>query len=500
MTREVISAELETSLQEIQELMIRNAIGRVPVMKDGRLLGIVTRKDVIRALHGKEYLYGFLPEGGMPGYSRAEILERMQTELPGDVQTLLRTVSRTGAANHYNVFLVGGVVRDLLLGFCNLDLDVVVEGKGIDFARILSKELKARVRSHSKFGTAVVILPTGRRIDVATARTEFYEHPAALPTVEMSSVRQDLYRRDFTINAMAIALSGDRFGELLDYFGGVRDLDRRHVRILHNLSFVEDPTRIFRAVRFEGRYGFSMESQTEMLARRAVEMEIVGKLTNARVRDELIDIFLEPSPLPLRALGRLEDLGALHTLHPDLSVTAGMRRRFELLDEYLNQAWELTGGEVKTWLPGMAALLADLESREIEKWCNQMRLKRDDSVTIEQCHDSVPGIIGALSPPETAPSRVVSLLDPLNEEALAYLYALGGDRVRARVEAYVRHWKNITIDIGGEDLAAMGLRPSPAYGEILKRVRAGILDDEISGRAQQLELAAELVKKKKRQG
>ena len=494
MSRNLIAVEAGASLQEIQALMTENAIGRVPVVRDREVVGIVTRKDVIRALHGSEYLRGFVPPGRVPGYSRAEILEMMQQSLPGDVQTLLRTVSRIAGEEGFSVYLVGGVVRDLLLGFPNLDLDVVVEGDGIEFARLLSRDLKGRVRSHRKFGTAVVILPTGRRIDVATARIEFYEHPAALPTVEVSSVRQDLYRRDFTINAMAVALSGARFGELLDYFGGLRDLERRHVRILHNLSFVEDPTRIFRAVRFEQRYGFRLEMQTEIQARRAVEMEIVGKLTNARVRDELIDIFNEPCPLPFKAVERLQDLGALHTLHPDLEVSEDMRDRYGLLERYGDEAWGLLDGEGKRWIPCLAAMLADLPPQEAEKWCHQMRLKRGDTETIMQCLCSAPQAIERLTAEKPMPSRVVELLDPLNGEALAYLYMSGGPRVRKTVSSYVRKWKETIPEISGRDLADLGLKPSRDYARILTKVREEVLDGRVKGREEELELARRLVK------
>lgn len=499
MSRNLISVDAGTSLQEIQVLMTGNAIGRVPVVKDKRLVGIVTRKDVIRALHGTDYLYGFAPPGRVPGYSRSEMVEMIQRSLPGEVQALLRAVSRVADIGGYSVFLVGGVVRDLLLGVPNLDLDIVVEGEGIEFARLLARELKGRVRSHRKFGTAVVILPTGRRIDVATARTEFYEHPAALPTVEMSSIRQDLYRRDFTINAMAIALTGERFGELLDYFGGLRDLERRHVRILHNLSFVEDPTRIFRAVRFEQRYGFQLERQTEMLARRAVEMEIVGKLTNARVRDELVDIFSEPCPLPFKAVQRLEDLGALRVLHSELAVSPAMEGRYRLLHRHVDEAWRLVGENDKAWIPCMAAMLADLPLKEAEKWYHQMRFKREDSETMMQCLGRVPGVIDVLCSEKLPPSGIVGLLDPLNREALAYLYILGGPEIRKVVISYVREWNIMVLDISGRDLGELGLRPSRAYTEILTRVRADLLDGKVKGREQELELARELVNKAQRE-
>lgn len=499
MSRNLVSVREGTSLQEIQALMISNAIGRVPVVRGSKPVGIVTRKDVIRALHGMDYLRGLTPAGKEHGYRRSDIVEMVQASLPGEVQSLLRTISRVAGEGGYSVYLVGGVVRDLLLGVPNLDLDIVVEGEGIEFARLVAKELKGRVRSHRKFGTAVIILPTGRRIDVATARMEFYEAPAALPTVEVSSIRQDLYRRDFTINAMAIALTGERFGELLDYFGGLRDLERRHVRILHNLSFVEDPTRIFRAVRFEQRYGFQLERQTEMLARRAVEMEIVGKLANARVRDELVDIFSEPYPLPFKAVERLEDLGALRTLHPDLAVSRAMHARYRLLERHAAEAWELAGeNEARKWIPGLAAMLCDLPLQEVVKWCHQMRLRREDTEALMQCLVRVPEIVETLSAQELPPSAVVDLLDPLKKEALAYLYVLGGPQVRKRVGSYVKKWKQMAIEISGRDLEEMGLKPSRTYADILARVRADKLDGKVGNREEELALARQLVEEAQR--
>jgi len=493
MSRSLIAVEEDASLQEIQRLMTENAIGRVPVVRGKELVGIVTRKDLLRALHGGEYLRAVAPVGGTHAYTRSEIVEMMQRQLPGEVQSLLRLASRVAEREGYQVYLVGGVVRDLLLGYPNLDLDLVVEGEGIEFARRLARELKARVRTHRKFGTAVILLPTGRRIDVATARTEFYEQPAALPTVEVSSIRQDLYRRDFTINAMAVAVSGERFGELLDYFGGLRDLQRRQVRVLHNLSFVEDPTRIFRAVRFEQRYGFRMERQTEMLARRAVEMEIVGRLTNARVRDELKDIFLEPLPLPLKALERLEELGALRTLHPDLSVTGAMRRRFQLLEKHSGKAWEMVGTEGRRWIPVAAAMLADLPPGEGLKWCHQMRLRREDTEALRQCLEEVPRAVEELSRKDLAPSRAVFLLDPLSPEAITYLYALAGPTAREKVAAYLTSWKEMAPSVSGRDLKEMGLPPSRVYSQILEEIRRALLDGEVRGREEELALARKLV-------
>jgi tRNA nucleotidyltransferase (CCA-adding enzyme) len=298
---------------------------------------------------------------------------------------------------------------------------------------------------------------------------------------------------------MALTLTGDHFGEMLDYFGGLRDLERRHVRILHNLSFVEDPTRIFRAVRFEQRYGFCMERQTEMLARRAVEMEIVGKLTNARVRDELIYIFSEPNPLPFKAVKRLQDLGALRTLHPNLEVSEAMRERFDLLQLHMEEACRLVEGRCKVWIPPMAAILAELPLPETEKWCHLMRFKRDDCLPLIQCVSDIKGNIDKISSGGLPPSGIVELLDLLKHEALVYLYVMGGLGIREAVTRYVEEWRSIEPEISGKDLEEMGLPPSPAYTEVLNKVRAEVLDGKIRGREEELELARRLVNSKNRE-
>ena len=176
-----------------------------------------------------------------------------------------------------NAYVAGGFVRDLLLQVKNTDIDIVIEGDGIRFAKTLAEQRHGIVHPHEKFGTATVIFPDQTRIDVATARLEYYEHPAAMPTVELSSIKLDLYRRDFTINAMAIHLNPDRFGTLVDYFNCQNDLKERRIQVLHNLSFVEDPTRIFRAIRFEGRLDFTITRHTEKLIKNTVQMNLFDR-------------------------------------------------------------------------------------------------------------------------------------------------------------------------------------------------------------------------------
>ena len=199
----------------------------------------------------------------------------------------------------------------------SFDVDIAVEGDGITFGRALAQALGGRVVPHDKFGTAIVLYDGGR-VDVATSRTEFYDYPGALPAVEQASIRQDLYRRDFTINAMAVSLKGEDFGRLVDFFGGLQDLEAKVIRVLHNLSFIDDPTRLFRAIRYENRYGFRMDAHTFGLARACIEMELVGELSSARLRDELQALLSEAEVGD--SLRRMAELRLDQAIHPHLAA------------------------------------------------------------------------------------------------------------------------------------------------------------------------------------
>src|SRR4030042_2889842 len=232
----IITASLNTTIDEIQNLMIENGIGRIPIIDKGKIVGIVTRKDILRYLHGLAFLkYPF----------KQQNYERLFGLFPKDIQNIFEAVSSTARELKYRAYLVGGMVRDLLLGKQNFDIDIVVEGDGIIFARKLSEILSARIDSYEKFKTAVLILKNGQHIDIASARVEYYEKPAALPDVEMGSIKQDLARRDFTINTLALSLNKNDYGSILDFFGGRKDISLKKIRILHKDSFTDDPTRFF---------------------------------------------------------------------------------------------------------------------------------------------------------------------------------------------------------------------------------------------------------------
>ena len=321
---DVIGAD--ATLGELRELLATGRAGRLVVVEEGphraegsvpieSAQGVVTRGDLLRALHEPAALERPLPdpEATAAVRERLDTIERLREVLPAIA---------AAAAPEEGVYLVGGAVRDVLLGEQSLDLDVMVEGDAIDLARRLARELGARCHEHDKFQTAVVKGTDSRggelRIDVATARTEFYGSPGALPEVERSTLRHDLGRRDFTINAMATSLKAEDLGATYDFFRGFRDLRRGTVRVLHNLSFVEDPTRLLRAVRYEARFGFSMDAHTLSLAKGCIDMRLVGDLSSARLRDELLVILDEPQVTA--ALERMAQIGLDRALHPHLDT------------------------------------------------------------------------------------------------------------------------------------------------------------------------------------
>ncbi|MGZ4388592.1 MAG: CBS domain-containing protein, partial [Gaiellaceae bacterium] len=406
MSGRVPTCDEETPLPELQHLLAGTREGRVAVCRDGKVVGVVTRTDVLRAL-------------GTETGAEAVPRESLRSQLEG-LGALRRVFEAVQAVSEHvdGVYLVGGTVRDILLGEQGFDVDIAVEGDAIALAKALAEELGGRVRPHEKFGTAVVVYDDGERVDVVTARTEFYDAPAALPTVEHATIREDLFRRDFTINAMAVSLKGADYGRLVDPFGGRRDLEARAIRVLHNLSFIDDPTRIFRAIRYENRYGFRMEPHTERLARACIEMGLVGDLSSARLRDELVAL-LEEGEIRHSIL-RLADLGADRAIHPHLAAdeeaVALLARVVELRDRY--------GLDVPTWRLGLTLLARRMPPNEIYDWTSRLKVRRRDAEAIAGAVTVGPRLAERLLGEPPAPAEVVALAEPYAPDAPLYALAL----------------------------------------------------------------------------
>jgi tRNA nucleotidyltransferase (CCA-adding enzyme) len=381
------------------------------------------------------------------------------------------------------VYLVGGTVRDILLGEESFDVDIAVEGDAIELAFALADALDGRVRPHRKFGTAVVLYGDGERIDVVTARTEFYDAPAALPSVEHATIREDLFRRDFTINAMAVSLKGADYGRLVDPFAGRRDLKSGTIRLLHNLSFIDDPTRIFRAIRYESRYGFRMDEHTVRLARGCIEMGLVGDLSSARLRDELAALLSEGQVR--HAIVRLAELGADHAIHPHLAAD---EEAADLI-ERMRELRERYGVEVSDLRIGLTALARRLPPDEVYDWLNRLKVRRRDAEAIAAAVTVAPRIVQRLSQP-TDPAEVVGLAEPYAPDAPLYALALSD---LGPLHGYFRELGGVRLDITGDDLAALGVAESPRVGEILDELRRRKLNGELAGRDEELDAARSLI-------
>ncbi|HSK48538.1 MAG TPA: CBS domain-containing protein [Coriobacteriia bacterium] len=476
MGREVVSVTPDLDVSELERLLATRGIGRVPVVADGKLVGIVTRKDVLRAEHGDAYLDRRLSRAHPEATDR--FLTNVARLLPAEARQALELLGEIAAKRGQRAHVVGGFVRDMVLGRTNLDIDIVIEGDGVDYAEYAASVMGVRVKVHRRFGTAILVLDRNLHIDIASSRSEYYARPGALPTVEQSTLRQDLLRRDFTINAMAACVDPDCFGQIADPFGGLKDVDRGAIRVLHGLSFVDDPTRVLRAARFEERYGFTMDETTEALARHAVGMGMLSEVSGARVREELIDIIDEPQPGAV--LRRLESLGALGELTPDgltghdivLSVESAIDA-LKAVSERLPEPPRLRAG--------LIAAIAGWASRQAaERWLRHFRFGREYAEPALALANRGPAVLRALQDRRgMRDSRLYRLLQPLPPEAVALLWGRANKLGRDRIEHYLDELTGVKAAVNGRDLLQLGYEPSEQFTAILARA----LDERLDGRA-----------------
>jgi len=377
------------------------------------------------------------------------------------------------------------------LGTPIVDVDMVIEGDAIALANCLSKDLGGRVTAHKRFGTAKWMLSkwvwkqvVGKvpdvdlppSVDFASARTEFYIYPTALPKVERSSIKQDLHRRDFTINTLAIRLDPDHWGELLDFYGGESDLREGIIRVLHSLSFVDDPTRMLRAARLESRLGFRLDPRSEGMI--ADALPLLKRVSGDRIRHELEQIFDEPEPT--RVLRRLDELGVLAHIHPDLRCDRWLQSRFAVLHKGLScETWGLQP-EDDAFLH-LALLAYRLDEAQLETFIGRLKIKRDDADDLRL----LPNLRAALPAVGRTrrPSAVYGLLQPFPARLLAVAWvASDSGRQRGQLLRYQADWRLAETEIAGDDLKAMGLRPSPLFGQLLDALRDARLDGKVSTR------------------
>ncbi len=499
MSDKVVTVKLDTPLTEIQELMIDYDIGRILVVnREDKLVGIVTRTDLIRNLYGE----GHLPKRSFSTYietsrkmERKKQIDSIRKIFPERVQNILNKIGEIGDRFNFPVFMVGGIVRDLFLGIKNYDLDIVVEGEGIKFARELSRDLGGRIKSHEKFGTAIVILEDGLKIDVATARREFYEYPAAFPKVELSSIKKDLYRRDFTINAMAIQLNQKYFGKLIDFFGGQRDLRTGTIRVLYNLSFIEDPARIIRAIRFEQRYSFKMDRTTEDFLKKAIDDKLLSRLRKKRITEELILILKEENPL--KSLKRMEELGALKYILPEVELNEETVKRLnKVKDNYNFWKRNMPDEKIELWVIYFCCLIRNLKKVQIQRIYKRLIIKQKSLDRITYCYSNLDQIIKMISKKdEISPSVIYSKLNGLpNEVLFLAIVESDTDIVKERVSSYFLKYKKESLYISGKELKELRVKPGPIYSQILNKLLSAQLDGEVKSKRDEIRLVKNILK------
>jgi len=491
MSDQVVRVKLDTPLTEIQELMIDYDIGRiVAVNQEDKLVGIITRTDLIRNLYGENHIPKrsfstyVKTSGKMERKKQIELIEKIFSER---VRNVLDKIGKIGDRLNFSVFMVGGFVRDLFLGIKNYDLDIVVEGEGIKFARELGKDLGGRVRSHEKFGTAIVILADGFKIDVATARREFYEYPAAFPKVELSSIKKDLYRRDFTINAMAIQLNQKYFGKLIDFFGGQRDLRKGIVRVLYNLSFVEDPARIIRAIRFEQRYNFKMDRTTENFLKKAIDDKLLSRLRKKRITEELILILKEESPI--KSLKRIEKLKALRYILPEVELNEETVKRLnKVKDNYSFWKCNMLDEKIQLWVIYFCCLTKNIEKKQLQRIFKRLIFKQKYLENINYIYLNLDQIIKFISQKdEISPSNIYIKLKGLSNEVLFLaIMESDGDIVKERIINYLKKYKKESLCISGKELKELQIEPGPIYSQILNKLLCAQLDGEVENKKDEI--------------
>lgn len=481
------------SIENLQRLMTESGWGQIPVVNPdtGKVIGIATRTDLLKTL---------TKEPNLP--SRQNLAGRLESILPRARLALLSVVAQAAHQQRDALYIVGGFVRDLLLERPSQDFDLVVEGDAIKLAGVLASRYGGRVTSHARFGTAQWHIgdirssllekvdgtnanPTDlpETLDLVTARTEFYTYPTALPTVERGSIKLDLHRRDFTINTIALRLDGHHYGELHDYWGGLNDLRHGLVRVLHSLSFVDDPTRMLRAVRFEQRFDFQIEERTLELLKEA--RPLLYRVSGDRIRHELNHILQEERNCSI--LDRLHGLELLTIIHKDLIWDEWLCNNFKKVEKTQPEPiWRLEepikGLTLKQQLCYIMWLIRHTQ-KSANSVISRLKIPRNLAQDILSARE-IRLVLPELK--NDPPSKVVAYLKECSSLAIYANFLISDDPEENQVfRNYITNWIHITPTIDGHDLRARGLPPGPVYRQVLNSLRDAWLDGKITSKEQE---------------
>jgi len=480
-TTDAAVAEKYLPIRDVESQMIERNQRFMPVVEGEKIIGAITRTDLLRDMYEEHLRRSMVKEAVTEERApvRKNLASWLRNRFPQDIGELLRAAGETAQELNFGAYLVGGSVRDLLRGEENLDMDIVVEGDGIEFAQRFGGRLGAKVHTHERFGTATLVAGK-RKLDITTARTEYYESPAALPKVEMSSIKKDLYRRDFTINTLAIKLNPTDFGKLVDFFGGQRDIKEKTLRVLHNLSFVEDPTRAFRALRFSERFGFRLSRHTENLIKSAVKMNLFDRLSGSRLYEELLLTFDEREPVAV--VRRLSDFGLLRVIHPALELTERLEGLLNAVQQTLFWFSMLfTEEKPQRAFIHLMALLAELKESEKEDAMKRLSVPPRTRHSVVEESRAARETLRRL--PLKDPAAIHDELSRLRLETLLFCMSLTEDEEKKKeLSLYLLELRKARPAMTGEDLKKMGIEPGPVYSRILRELLHGRLRGRLRNR------------------
>ena len=493
MTTEVATVGPDADLLEIQEKIIDHKQRILPVMQGANIIGVITRTDLLNILVGQSEVKSDISPDPLKGSAHARtrnVVRFMKERLSGDLIKRLQQIGDVADDIGCEAFVVGGFVRDLFLYRQDEDLDIVIEGEGIAFARKYAKLVGARIHTHEKFGTAVIIFPDGFKIDVASARMEYYKFPAALPVVEMSSIKLDLYRRDFTINTLAIQLNPDKFGTLIDFFAARKDIKEKIIRILHNLSFVEDPTRVFRAIRFEQRFEFTIGKLTAGLISNAVALDFFSRLSGKRVFTELRLIMEEKSSAS--AIMRLNDFNLLKVIHPSITLDKIFIALLKSVKEVLS--WHdllFLDESYKKWIVFFMVVINQCNAKRAQEICRRFELapEYEKIFCVERFEADRCG--SWLERNQTVSDSVLyRKMSGFRTELILYMMAAARKQaVKKSISHFFTDLRRTGISIKGRDLKKMKLTPGPVYRQVLSAVLDAKLDGKLKTKEDEIAFA-----------
>ncbi len=500
MNSEIHFVSSDADVAEIELKIIEGKQRIIPVIDDGHIGGVITRTDLLNYLvqHNFEVSQTQIQVSQKHQIKKWHLENLLENRLSPQTKNLLKSISTTGKDLGVNLYVVGGFVRDLLLDRENKDIDIVVEGDGIAFAKFYAGQQGCRVNTHKKFGTAVIIFPDNFKVDVASARLEYYTTPAALPIVEKSSIKKDLARRDFTINTLALSLNQDTFGTLIDYFGATRDLKDKTIRTLHNLSFVEDPTRVFRAIKFANRFGFNIGKVTSTLIKNAVKIDCFKHLSGLRVLSELKQIFGEDNPIP--AIHTMESYGLERVINKQLLITPTTYALFESVNKTLT--WHdllYLDDPYPRWAVYFMALLNRCTHGVCEDICHRLMIPvKEKSLLVEKRYQAENRLALIESTYPLTRQELYWGLIHFNTAFILYMMALAKDEaVRKAISNFYTRHRYITPIISGKDLLAMGIKPGPVFTQIINLIINEKLDNKLESLEKEILFAAQYARENK---